>query len=531
MSTGTVLVEALEAHGVRVVFGIPGTHNLELYRGLTRSGITHVAPRHEQGGGYAADGYARAGGRPGVVVTTSGPGLTNVLTAAATAYADSVPMLVLSPGVPRGRERADDGWLHEMKDQHAAADAVFDRSIRCGSPEAAVAALADTFARWRVERPRPVHLEIPLDVLEADCAAPVEVRPAPAVPGPPADLVARVAALLAEAQRPAILAGGGSVDAAGGLRQVAEALGAPVVTTAAGKGVLDERHPLAVGAFGGYDAAIELLAGADVLLVVGSEVGDAEFGRGRLVPAGHVVRVDLSPAQLHKNIRADVPVLGAAAATLDALAALLGGDRAGGGDRVRGDGPGRAAAARGGCLAAAEAAGGHWRPIQDRLAEQLPEDTVLVGDSSQVSYLGSSPFYRMARPRQFLSPVGFSTLGYAVPAAIGAKLADPSRPVVALLGDGAFTFSPQELLTAAELRLPIPVVVVDNGGYGEIRENMRDRSIPALGVDLPRPDFPLLARALGCAGATAGSAEEVAALAAKALTADRPTVINLEVRR
>ncbi|WP_204051177.1 thiamine pyrophosphate-binding protein [Microbispora siamensis] len=529
-TTGTAIAEALAANGAALAFGIPGTHNLELYRGMAASGIRHVVTRHEQGAGYAADGYARVTGRPGLVVTTSGPGLMNAMAAMGTAYADSVPLLVLSPGVPTGRERADYGWLHEMKDQRAAADAAVARSVRPGTPAQAVDAVHETFARWAAERPRPVHIEVPLDVLEApwDGDVPGPWR-APHPPAPSPAAVAEALGLLTRAGSPVIVAGGGSLGGAAPLRVVAEALGAPVVTTTAGKGVLDEDHPLAVGPFLGFAAARKLMEDADVLLVVGSELGDAELP-DRLAPRGAVIRVDLDPAQLHKNLRATLPVHADAREALAALAAglaasavpagLAGTERAG--ER-------RAAEARAGCLEQAVERGDRWREAQDALRAELPGDVVVVGDSSQVSYLGTAPFWPLSEPRRYLVPVGYSTLGYGLPAAIGARLAEPARPVVALLGDGAFMFSAQELVTGAELGLPLPVVILDNHGFGEIRQNMLDRDIAPYAVDLARPDFAALAQAMGCHGVRVTNAAEAAKQAAAALTAARPTVIVWEV--
>ncbi|GAA4191062.1 thiamine pyrophosphate-binding protein [Microbispora amethystogenes] len=525
-TTGTAMAEALAANGADLAFGIPGTHNLELYRGMAASGIRHVVTRHEQGAGYAADGYARVTGRPGLVVTTSGPGLMNAMAAMGTAYADSVPLLVLSPGVPTGLERADFGWLHEMKDQRAAADAAVARSVRPGTPAQAVDAVHETFARWAAERPRPVHIEVPLDVLEApwDGEVPGPWR-APHPPAPSRAAVTEALALLSRAAAPVIVAGGGALGATAPLRAVAEALGAPVVTTTAGKGVLDEDHPLAVGPFPGFAAARGLMEDADVLLVVGSELGDAELP-DRLAPRGAVIRIDLDPAQLHKNLRAALPVHADARETLTALAAGLAGPA---GTERAAEGERRAAGTRAGCLEQAAEQGGRWREVQDALRAELPGDVVVVGDSSQVSYLGTAPFWPFSAPRRYLAPVGYSTLGYALPAAIGARLAEPARPVVALLGDGAFMFSAQELVTGAELGLPLPVVILDNHGFGEIRQNMLDRDIAPYAVDLARPDFAALAQAMGCHGVRVTDAAGAAKQAAAALTAARPTVIVWEV--
>lgn len=516
---GAAVVAALEACGVRHVFGIPGTHNLEIYRALAGSGIDHVVTRHEQGAGYAADGYARATGRPGVCVTTTGPGLTNIVTAAATAYADSVPLLVISPGVPRGMERADVGWLHEMKDQHAMAEAVFAASHRVDSAAEAAAAILETFAAWSVPgRHRPVHVEVPVDVLEGpwDGALP-EAPAAPGVPVPaPADLD-RAAALLAGPGSVAVLAGGGALDAADALRELAERLAAPVVTTVAAKGLLPEDHPLSLGASVRLPAAQAVLESAETLLVVGSEVADTDLWEHVLAPGGTVVRIDVDPAQAHKNVAAGVVLTGDAGPILVGLLARLGG-----GDRE----PAALGAVRAAIRDQALTDAGPLAGVQDALRAACPADVVVAGDSSQVSYYGTVHFWPMPEPRRFLYPTGYATLGYGLPAGIGAALAT-GRPVLVLLGDGAFTFSCQELMTAAALGLPVVVAVVDNGGFREIRDQMVDRGIPPLAVDLPRPDPVALARGFGVPGEPAADVADLAARVAAAFERGGPALVWL----
>jgi thiamine pyrophosphate-dependent acetolactate synthase large subunit-like protein len=521
---GAAVVDALVAHGVTDVFGIPGTHNLELYRYLPTSGIRHVVTRHEQGAGYAADGYARVTGRPGVLITTSGPGITNAVTALATAYADSVPTLAISPGAPRGREGADVGWLHEVKDQQGALAAVCDRSVRVESADDIPDAVADIFEGFASRRPRPVHLEVPVDVLEGEwLRRPVRAR---ATAGPVRcgrAAVEAVAAAVAGAARPLLIAGGGARSAAAEIRALAD-LGIPVLTTVNGKGVLDEQHPSALGASVRLAAAHDVANSADVLLLVGTEVGDSDLWGGVLAPgsAGSrtVVRVDLDPAQMHKNVRADLPVVGDASMVLgDVLTALA--ERGPVAFPHAGTGTARSAIA-------AEAAhdAGAWAPIQRSLASALPADTVVAGDSSQVTYYGTVHHWPFTPANRLLYPTGYATLGYGLPAAVGAKIAQPERPVIALVGDGAVMFSVQELVTATEQRLALPIVVVDNGGYGEIRQQMVDRGIQPQAVDLHRPDLPAMARAIGAHGVVAEHAGDLGRLAAKALTADRPTVIH-----
>ncbi len=518
---GAAVIDALVAHGVRDVFGIPGTHNLELYRYLPASGIRHVVTRHEQGAGYAADGYARVSGRPGVLITTSGPGITNAITALATAYADSVPVLAISPGPPRGQVGADVGWLHEAKNQQAALEAVCGRSIRVESADEIPEVLASVFERFSTSRPRPVHLEVPVDVLEGPWTRrPVPVNAVSLPVGPTQARVEEIASALDRSRRPLLIAGGGARGAADHVLALAE-YGVPVLTTVNGKGVLDESHPAALSAGIRLAAAHRAINDADLVIVVGSELGDSDLWGGVVAPgeAGRrtVVRIDVDPAQMHKNVPADLPVVGDASLVLGGLVDLL---------RDQGFAPRPLTnEARDEIASDAAADAGPWAEIQRVLADALPADTVVAGDSSQVTYYGTVHYWPFTPANRLVYPTGYATLGYGLPAAIGAKVAEPGRAVVAVIGDGAAMFSIQELITATEQSLSIPVVIVDNGGYAEIREQMVDRDIEAQAVDLLRPDFAALAQALGAHGVVAESVDELGSLAAAALAADRPTVI------
>ncbi|MFN8197374.1 MAG: thiamine pyrophosphate-binding protein [Nakamurella multipartita] len=518
---GAAVIESLAAHGVDTVFGIPGTHNLELFRHLPAAGIRCITTRHEQGAGYAADGYHQVSGRPGVVVTTSGPALFNVAAAAGTAWAESRPLLIISPGLPTGTDGGDAGQLHETKNSSGALNEIVAWSRRVASPAQAAAAVTDAFAFFAAGRPRPVHLEIPLDVLEQPWTGdPVVAAPsAPAVPEPTA--ISAAATVLAGAARPVIVAGGGARGAATEIRGLAEQLGAPVITTTNGKGVLPEDHPLAIGASIRLRAAQKYLAAADVALVVGSELGDSELWEGR-VDTATVIRLDIDPGQLDKNRTGERHLLGDAAATLRQLRAELPGRDLPAADRTA------AAELREQCRAEAVTDGGApWQPVVQAVRRALPAGSTLVGDSSQVTYFGAAHFFDAAAPGEFLYMAGFATLGYGLPAAIGAQLADPDRAVAVLLGDGALMFSVQEIVTAVEQRLPIAIVVVDNGGYAEIKDQQARRGIAPIGVDLCTPDLPALARACGAYGVEAADAAAVTDLVRAALTADRPTLIQL----
>jgi len=232
-----------------------------------------------------------------------------------------------------------------------------------------------------------------------------------------------------------------------------------------------------------------------------------------------VIRIDLDPAQMHKNVRADLPIIGDATRVLSDVLDVLNGKAIGQWS------PEQAAGHRNAMATESSADAGPWADIQRSLAATLPPDTVVAGDSSQVTYYGTVHYWPFTSANRLLYPTGYATLGYGLPAAIGAKVADPDRPVIALVGDGAAMFSIQELITATELRLALPLIIVDNGGYGEIREQMLDRGIAPQAVDLYRPDIPALAWAIGAHGIQASDAGQLGTLAAQALRADRPTVI------
>lgn len=503
-TAGRAVLETIRAYGVTAVFGIPGTHNLELYRPLTDLGIRAVTNRHEQGSGYGADGWAQQTGLPGVVITTSGPGLQNAMSAIGTAFCESRPLIVLSPGVPLGAEFADVGTLHETEDASAMVAAIAEWSRRVASAAEAVEAVHDAFHLFRTGRPRPVHIEIPLDVLEAPADVPAEARqprPVPArVSGDPAAL-AEAAKLLAEAKRPVIVAGGGAVDAAHEVTLLAERLGVPVLTTLNGKGVVDERHPLSLGSNLRLAAARAVAESADVVLVIGSKLGEAELWAPRLEATGAVIRVDISPSQRDKNLAATIGLTGDAAAVLEGLLSALPAEAR----------PPRDLAVE---RAAIDAEMRETAPETVALAEvivgALPADAIVAGDSSQIVYMALGSVLRSAHPHSLLYTPTYATLGYGLPAAIGARVAQDEHPVVTVIGDGALMFCVNELVTAVEQRLDLTIVCVDNGGYAEIRQNEVDRGMTPIGVDLVQPDWAALATAFGATGRRVESRDHIA---------------------
>ncbi|MBK5352403.1 5-guanidino-2-oxopentanoate decarboxylase [Pseudomonas sp. TH41] len=486
------LVQLLEGYGVETVFGIPGVHTVELYRGLHGSRLKHISPRHEQGAGFMADGYARASGKPGVCFIISGPGMTNILTAMGQAYADSVPMLVISTCNRREHLRLGHGHLHELPDQRAMVAGVCAFSHTVQHPDQLPEVLARAFAVFGCMRPRPVHIEIPLDVLEMS-AANLDVRPRalPVAPVPAAVAIEAAVTLINNAQRPLILAGGGARRASEALTLLAERLQAPVALTTNARGLLPPEHPLLLDGVQSSAHGRELFAEADVVLAIGTELGETDydfFGLGPLAFTAPLIRLDIDPMQVLGAQPATVGLLGDAEQGMRALLAQLPQRQA---DQTW-------ASVRVTQVNALEHAG--WNPKQCRLQEVL--DTVrdalpqplIVGDSTQPVYQGALGYRAPAPNSWFNAGTGYGTLGYALPAAIGAKLALPLRPVVALVGDGGLQFSSAELIAAKEAGAGVILLLWNNSSYAEIRDYMNAKAVPLLGVDILTPDFAALAQ-------------------------------------
>ncbi len=523
-SVGEALVTLLEAYGTEVIFGIPGVHNVELYRGLSGSAIRHVTPRHEQGAGFMADGYARASGKPGVCLTISGPGLTNILTAMGQAYADSVPLLVISSVNASTELGTGEGRLHELPSQRDLARGVTAFAQTILHPRQLPEALARAMAIFAGARPRPVYLEIPVDIiaLPAD-GMDLSPRALPGRPGPAPASIAHAVALLEGAARPLIVAGGGAADAAGALRRLAEKLDAPVATTINAKGVLPPEHPLLAGENLAAPPLYDALEDADVVLAVGTELGETEMYPGPvgLSLSGRMIRIDLDVEQLMRGPAAAVPILGdsrlALAALADALPAA---------SRGR-DGAARARSIREALAAQLPDYARRHLPIMAVVDRVLPH-AVIVGDSAEPVYASNQFFHPRGVRRFFNASTGYGTLGYGLPAGIGAKLGAPESPVVVLAGDGGVLFTIPELAAAVEAQVPVIVLLWNNGGYGEIKKYMEMRSITPLAVDLKVPDLVAVARGFGCHAATVTDLDHLARELADARTRPVPTVLELK---
>ncbi|WP_082814636.1 5-guanidino-2-oxopentanoate decarboxylase [Collimonas fungivorans] len=528
-SCGEVLIKLLENYGVELVFGIPGVHTVELYRGLAQSSLRHITPRHEQGAGFMADGYARVSGKPGVCFIITGPGMTNIATAMAQAYADSIPMLVISSVNARQHLGNGNGMLHELPSQRGVFAGMTAFSHTLMSPEELPAVLARAFAVFDSARPRPVHIEIPLDVIVAPAAHLSIATPARSA-RPHADprSVADAAAILRQAKRPLILAGGGAVNAGVELQQLAACLQAPVALTINAKGLLPPRHPLLLGSSQSTAATRALVCEADVVLAIGTELGETDydtvFDGGFRIP-GKLIRIDIDAQQLARNYPASLTLLSDAASALQGLLQQLPALP----DTMRNDalwGSSRTAALRREVDASLDRPARMQHRMLEVAASVLP-DAIYVGDSTQPVYTGNITF-DAAQPRSwFNSSTGYGTLGYALPAAIGAKLAAAARPVLCLIGDGGIQFTLPELASAVEAGVPVIILLWNNNGYGEIKKYMENRAIEPVGVDIYTPDFLAIARGFGCSARHVATAAELADALQLAATAGRPTVIEI----
>ncbi len=527
LTCGELLVRLLEDLGVDTVFGIPGVHTVELYRGLPATRIAHITPRHEQGAGFMADGYARVSGKPGVCFIITGPGMTNILTAMGQAYGDSIPMLVIS-SVNRTEQLGQRGGrLHELRSQRDLVAGVAAFSHTLLRPDELPDVLSRAFAVFRSARPRPVHIEIPIDVITAPADHVSRMlTPPPARPVPSADSISRAVRLLKSAQRPLVLLGGGTIDAAGDAVALVEALDAPTASTINAKGVLPKGHPLALGSNQSLVPVRELVLQSDVVLAIGTELGETDYDvvfDGNFRIECPLIRVDIDAEQLDRNFPAEVAILSDAGTAMRALRAALGDTQ---GFSAHGPGARRAAKVRARLEAQWPKSWHGQRRVLDMLQETLP-DTIIAGDSTQPVYSGNHLF-EATRPRSwFNSSTGYGTLGYALPAAIGAKVAAPQRTVVALIGDGGIQFTLPELASAIEANAPIIVLLWNNLGYGEIKRYMQNRGIQLIGVDIYTPDFLAIGGGFGCHAVRVTSFDHLRDALNEAARASRPSIIEV----
>jgi 5-guanidino-2-oxopentanoate decarboxylase len=524
ISSGERLMRLLNAYGVDTVFGMPGVHTLEAYRGLDDAGIRHIGVRHEQGAGFMADGYARVSGKPGVCLIISGPGVTNAATPIGQAYSDSQPMLVISSVAAVGDLGMGRGRLHEIRDQARVTEPLTAFSQVAHNPDQVRELVHRAFALFGTERPRPVHISIPLDVFKMPDGREAKARRTAPPPLPAPAAVEEAARLLSRAKRPVIIAGGGSVGAAKELVALAEKVGAAVLPTIAAKGVIPDDHALALEATLERPTTQEFLGTADLVLAVGTELAEPDVWLdGPLGFGGPLIRIDLDPAVLARDYETAVAIRADAKASLAAIGAAL--DRigaAGAGFKGNNEIAERRAAERAKLTPLEQK---HVK-VLDALRRAVPRDGMVFTDMTQIVYTGYC-FYPCFDPKTWFFPAGYGTLGFALPAAIGGQLAAPRRPTVAMMGDGGFLFTMQELGTAVEQKLPLAIVLWNNDSLAQIRDGMKARGIPTIGVNQLNPDYIAVAKAFGCRTAQPDSLAAFEQALRDAFAADRPTLIEM----
>jgi len=519
------IIATLRAYGIDTIFGIPGVHTLPIYDVLRgESGFRHVLARHEQGAGFMAEGYARATGRPGVVCTITGPGVTNVATPVASAYADSIPLLVISTDLPRSSRGRPRGELHELKDQLGAMEALAGWARAVEYVEEIPDALHDALRAMHLGRSRGAYLQIPLDLLEvaADMDIPTSTTFEP--PRPAESAIMAATALLRAAKKPLIVAGAGVTfaNANSQLLQLAELLQAPILIGGKSHDAAPTDHPLAVATAGYVPSELRaLIEPADVALVVGSKLGAVRTNGQLLLPA-HTIQIDIDPAEIGRNYPVELGIVGDARLALEALLNAL--------QDNPGERPSPAAEVAAVCKAMRERTRrifGEAIHLLDGVREGLPRNGIVVADMTMLGY-ASEQYLPVYEPRTYIHPAELCTIGCGLPLALGAKVAAPDRPVVALCGDGGFLLNVGELATAVQEQIPVVVVIFNDSTYTAVKNDQRRRfGGRYIATDLLAPDYVAMARSFRADGIYAENPTALRDAISTAIHSTHPTVIEV----
>jgi len=560
LNGGQALIKSLEMEGVEVMFGLPGGAILPVYDPIIDSPIRHILVRHEQGAGHMAEGYAHATGRPGVAMVTSGPGATNIVTPLADAMMDSIPIVVITGQVPSAAIGTD---AFQECDTIGITRSVTKHNELVTSAQDIPRVIREAFHIATTGRPGPVLVDIPKDLVDPrhpnsamDWYWPDSVDlPGykPTVKGHPRQ-IREAARLIVESRRPVIYAGGGILKAraAETLRELAELTGIHVVTTLMARGAFPDSHPLCLGMPGmhGNYTAVTSMQQADLLIALGSRFDDRVTGKvSAFAPEAKIIHVDIDPAELGKVRRPDVPIVGDCRAVIEELvlsvrelqAAQAG--AAGSGNSVIADRPDRS---EWNAMIAtwrekfplhydqgwAEGDGLKPQFCIEALRDNSPEDTVVVSGVGQ-HQMWTSQHWRFNHPYTWVNSGGLGTMGFAVPAAIGAKVGMPERTVWAVDGDGCFQMTAQELVTASAERIPVKIAILNNAYLGMVRqwqELFYEERYSEVYLSPDLPDYRMWAESMGCVGLRVESPEEVVPAIEKANSIDdRPVVVEFRV--
>ena len=540
MTGAQSLIASLERVGCEVVFGIPGGTILPAYDPLLDSPIRHILMRHEQGAGHAAEGYAHVTRKVGVCFATSGPGATNLVTPISDAFMDSIPMVAITGQVPRAAIGND---AFQEADITGITMPVTKHSYKVMDPEEIPTAIAEAFHIASTGRPGPVVVDIPKDVLtsptEFDFPQSVNLPGYRPTTRPNRRQIAAAAELVRQARRPVLYVGGGvlKAGAADELLVLAEAVGAPVVTTLMARGAFPDSHPLCLGMPGmhGNFAAVTAMQRSDLLINLGARFDDRVTGKlDGFAPLASVIHADIDPAEIGKNRHADVPIVGDARSVVTELAKAVLGDNSAHGRVDLGSWHAEVARwSRDYPLRYEQSDDGPIKPqfVVERFAELTRGDAIVATGVGQ-HQMWASQMMRVNEPYSWFTSGGLGTMGFAVPAALGAKVGRPNERVIAIDGDGCFQMTAQELATATLEKIPFTVAILNNSNLGMVRqwqELFYDERYSE--VHLPQvPDYVKLAEAYGAVGLRATSVDEVDNAIDKAMGVDdRPCVIDFRV--
>ena len=523
MTGGEAIVSGLVAHGIDTVFGLPGAQVYGLFDAFHQAQLKVIGARHEQACGYMAYGYARSSGKPGVFSVVPGPGVLNAGAAMLTAFGSNEPVLCLTGQVPTQFLGKGRGHLHEMPDQLATLRTFVKWADRIEYPDVAPTLVARAFQEMMSGRRGPVALEMPWDIFtagaEVAAAKVFETFPAPL---PDADHVKDAAMLIAASKRPMIFVGSGAIDAREAVLELAETIDAPVVAFRSGRGIVSNAHELGLT----MAAAYRLWPETDMMIGIGTRLELPTMTRWPYQPDGlKSVRIDIDPVEM-RRYPPNVAIIADAKAGTRALAAAVG--KAG----YR-----KTAGRRSAIREASAAALKEIQKVQPQMAylnilrEVLPANAIVTDELSQVGFASwyGFPVYE---PRTFITSGYQGTLGSGFPTALGAKVANPNRPVVAITGDGGFMFGVQELSTAVQFNVGVVTLVFNNNSYGNVRRDQRTRfDGRVVAADLVNPDFVKLAESFGVAASRVSSPDHFRPALEKALVHDGPYLIAIEIPR
>jgi acetolactate synthase-1/2/3 large subunit len=544
LNGGQALIRSLELEGVEVMFGLPGGAILPVYDPIIDSPIRHVLVRHEQGAGHMAEGYAHVTGRPGVAMVTSGPGATNIVTPLCDAFMDSIPMVVISGQVPTASIGSD---AFQECDTTGITQSVTKHNFLVTEAADIPRTIREAFHIATTGRPGPVLVDIPKDIVDPqhpnsamEWYWPDELDlPGynPTTKGHP-KMIRQAAELISQSHRPVIYAGGGILKAraAEALKELAELCDIPVVTTLMARGAFPDSHPLCLGMPGmhGNYTAVTAMQKSDLLIALGSRFDDRVTGKlDGFAPDAKIIHVDIDPAELGKVRRPDVPIVGDCRLVIEALVDVL---KAKGGLESQPDRREWKSTLSGWqekyplTYQPAEPGEG-LKPqyVLEQLRDKNPADTIVVSGVGQ-HQMWTSQYWKFEHPYTWVNSGGLGTMGFSVPAAIGAKVGRPDKTVWAIDGDGCFQMTAQELVTAAAERIPVKVAILNNAYLGMVRqwqEMFYDERYSEVYLSPDLPDYVKWAEAMGCVGLRAESPEEVEPIIEKANAIDdRPVVID-----